>query len=71
LDTLAVPSPKPEFTTDVPLSVLEHKYTRLEYLDSKFNIRLAFWNHFECGKVLASSLGEIDVGLLARAYASV
>ncbi len=62
---------KPEFSTNIPFSVLEYQDTSLEDLDCEFELGLVLGNHFECGEILAPTLRELDVGFLTGGVTAV
>lgn len=63
-------TPEPEFSADISFSILENQDTGLENFDRKFDWGLVLTNHLEGGEVLASALGEVDVGFLTGGDAS-
>ena len=62
---------EPEFSTNIPFSILEYQNTSFEDLDGKFHIWSILRYHLKCRKVLAPAFSQIHIGLFSSGNAPV
>ena len=62
---------EPILALNIPLAILKNENTRLKNLDGKLDVGLAFGEHLQRIEILATSFGQVYIGLLTRTDAAV